>query len=50
MMKIIKEYVFRIYPNKTQVNLIDKRFRSCRFIYNHFLNMSNNYINKNMKR
>ena len=46
MMKIIKEYVFRIYPNKTQVNLIEKRFGCSRFIYNHFLNMSNNYINK----
>ena len=46
MMKIIKEYVFRIYPNKTQVNLIEKRFGCSRFIYNHFLGESNNYINK----
>ena len=46
MQKITKGYVFRMYPNEKQINLIEKSFECSRFIYNHFLNMSNNYINK----
>ena len=46
MQKITKGYVFRMYPNEKQINLIEKSFGCSRFIYNHFLNMSNNYINK----
>ena len=30
-------YKFRIYPNKTQENLINRIIGSCRFVYNHFL-------------
>lgn len=32
-----KAYKFRIYPNKTQINLIQKTFGCVRFVYNHFL-------------
>lgn len=32
-----KAYKFRIYPNKTQENLIQKTFGCVRFVYNHFL-------------
>ena len=32
-----KAYKFRIYPNKTQENLLQKTFGCVRFIYNHFL-------------
>jgi len=32
-----KGYKFRIYPNRTQANLINRTLGSCRFVYNHFL-------------
>ncbi len=30
-------FKFRIYPNKTQQNLINRTLGCCRFVYNHFL-------------
>lgn len=37
-MKIInKAYKFRIYPNKEQIDLINKTIGCTRFVYNHFL-------------
>ena len=30
-------YKYRIYPNKTQQNLINRTLGSCRFVFNHFL-------------
>ena len=36
-MQILKGYVFRLYPNKKQQELINKTIGSSRFIYNHFL-------------
>lgn len=30
-------YKFRIYPNATQTNLIERTFGCCRFVYNYFL-------------
>lgn len=36
-MQYTKGYKYRIYPNKTQQNLIDKTLGCCRFVYNHFL-------------
>lgn len=45
MQKIIKGYVFRMYPNEKQISLIEKSFGCSRFIYNYFLEISNNYIN-----
>ena len=35
-------YSFRIYPNEEQIVLIAKTFGCCRFIYNYFLDNSNN--------
>ena len=36
--KIYKAYKFRIYPNKSQVDFLNKQFGAVRFIYNYFLN------------
>ena len=36
-MQILKGYVFRLYPNKKQQELINKTIGSSRFIYNYFL-------------
>lgn len=30
-------YKFRLYPNGTQINLIERTFGCCRFVYNHYL-------------
>lgn len=34
-----KAYKYRIYPNKSQQELIQKTFGCCRFVYNYFLNL-----------
>ena len=36
-MKVLKRYVFRLYPNVEQKILINKTIGSARFIYNIFL-------------
>ena len=36
-MKILKGYVFRMYPDEKQEELINKTFGCSRFIYNYFL-------------
>ena len=36
--KIYKAYKFRIYPNKSQIDFLNKQFGAVRFIYNYFLN------------
>ena len=36
---INKAYKYRVYPNKSQEDLIQKHFGHCRFIYNHFLDV-----------
>ena len=37
MEKLMKGYVFRLYPNEKQKELIDKSFGCSRYIYNYFL-------------
>ena len=45
MEKFMKGYVFRLYPNKEQIKLIEKSFGCSRYIYNYFLERNKNYIN-----
>ena len=45
-MKINRAYVFRLYPNNQQKELLEKSFGCSRFIYNYFLGLNNNYMNK----
>lgn len=45
MKKIMKGYVFRLYPTDEQINLIEKSFGCSRYIYNYFLSKNKNYIN-----
>ena len=40
MEKQLKGYVFRMYPTKNQKILIEKSFRTSRYIYNHFLEIA----------
>jgi len=44
--KIMKAYVFRMYPSESQITIIEKSFGCSRFIYNHFLELNDKYINK----
>ena len=44
-MQIIRGYIFRLYPNIKQQQLIEKSFGCSRFVYNYFLNKYPNYIN-----
>ena len=37
MDKYTMGYKYRIYPNKTQQELINKTLGCCRFVFNHFL-------------
>lgn len=37
-----KTYIYKMYPNKQQEELIQKTFGCCRFIYNYFLNKKKN--------
>ena len=42
--KIIhKGYKFRLYPNEEQKTFIHKSIGSCRFVYNHFLDVKIKY-------
>lgn len=34
-------YKFRIYPNATQKNLIERTFGCCRYVFNHYLALRN---------
>lgn len=37
MSKINRTYRFRLYPNKVQIDLLEKHFGCTRFVYNYFL-------------
>jgi len=39
--KVLKGYIFRMYPNDEQKTLIEKSFGCSRYIYNYFLNKTN---------
>ena len=45
MNKIMKGYVFRLYPNNNQKELIEKSFGCYRYMYNYFLERNKTYIN-----
>ena len=63
---MLKAYKYRIYPNKQQVEQIQKTFGCCRFVYNQCLNLKinkykeenifmskfdlNNYCNRELKK
>ena len=44
-----KAYKFRLYPNKSQKDLLEKHFGHCRFIYNHFLEIKINHYKETKK-
>ena len=45
---MLKAYKYRIYPNKEQQIIIDKTIGSCRFVFNHYLELRiNEYKNNN---
>ena len=45
MQKIMKGYVFRMYPTDNQIKLMEKSFGCSRYVYNYFLDKNKNYIN-----
>lgn len=45
MKKIMRGYIFRLYPTNKQIELIEKSFGCSRYIYNYFLSKNKNYIN-----
>ena len=45
-MRINRAYVFRLYPSNKQIELIEKSFGCSRLIFNYFLGLNNNYMNK----
>ena len=48
MEKVLKGYVFRLYPDQKQIGLIEKSFGASRYIYNYFLNKNQNKKNTNI--
>ena len=44
MEKIMKGYIFRLYPTEKQIELIEKSFGCSRYIYNYFLGKNKKYI------
>ena len=49
---MLKTLKVRLYPNNDQKVLLEKHFGSCRFVYNHFLEVKNRYYaeHKNGKK
>ena len=46
-MIINKSYNFRLYPSKSQENLLAQHFGCCRFVYNHFLRQRIDFYTEN---
>ena len=46
---INKAYKYRMYPNKSQEDLLQKHFGHCRFVYNHFLQVKINHYKETKK-
>lgn len=46
---LIKTFKFRIYPNKSQQEILAKNFGCCRFVYNYFLNKAIQNYKENKK-
>lgn len=49
-MKLNKAFKFRLYPNKSQLTLINKTFGCCRFIYNKMLGDKIDYYNEHEEK
>ena len=50
MKYLLKAYKYRIYPNKKQIELINKTLGCCRFVFNHYLAKIEIYkTDKNLK-
>lgn len=45
-----KAYKFRIYPNRKQIAQIEQTFGCCRFVYNRFLDLQQQYYKTEHKR
>ena len=46
---MIKALKVRLYPDESQKILLEKHFGSCRFVYNHFLDIRNKYYAEHRK-
>jgi putative transposase len=46
---IHRTYKFELLPNEEQKPLLDKHFGCVRYIYNHFLNASQNILKEGLK-
>lgn len=40
---VVKSFKYRLYPNKSQQEILGKHFGCCRFLYNYFLNERKDY-------
>ena len=49
-MKLNKAFKYRLYPNKSQVSLINKTFGCCRFVYNKMLGDKIDYYNEHKEK
>lgn len=49
VIKMLKAYKYRIYPNKEQECLIQKTFGCCRFVYNQALSYRKDLYEKENK-
>lgn len=48
-MDIVKGYKVKIYPNKTQAQILEQHIGACRYVYNHFLELRKKTYLENKK-